>query len=160
MTKLALKMRMEIISRKYLIGLFTSIIVIGLIGLNSRVALAQDKVLNEGDCYKLIHSNIDSTFISEVGNENYENLIDSLKLVFRVKIDSLGEVVCCQIVKNNDYIDNNFKSKLCQALSQLNLLCIYRRYFGDDFIANYKSYNIPYNREYSNVWQRISNKNR
>jgi hypothetical protein len=158
MTKLAQQMRMETISRKYLIGLFTSIMIICLIGLNSGVVLAQSNVVNEDDCYNLIHSNIDSTFILEEGNENYENLIDTLKLVFKVKIDSVGEVVCCQLVRNNDFIDNNFALKLCQALSKLNLLCLYRLNFGDHYKSNYKSYNIPYNKKYSKFWQRISNK--
>jgi len=145
-------MKMEITNRKYRIVLLTSIFYIGLSGFEISGAFAQNKMLSEIECYELIHNTIDSTFLAEIGKEKYLTITDSLKLFIKIKIDSGGEVVCCQLVKSNDFLDSQFATILCQAISKLNLLCLYRLNFGDHYLSDYKSYTIPYNKHFSKVW--------
>jgi len=101
------------------------------------------------ECLIDIHQAIDSFFVQKMGERDYLLERDSISIWFMLKLDSLGNVLSCDIWKSKNL---SYKEDLCMFLNTKRFFCLFyfynEPYIYEDFklMVPFTPYRYAYKR--------------
>ena len=103
-----------------------------------------DAQTGEMECYKQVHHVVDLFFIDYLGEDEYVNKRDDIKMWIELKLDSLGGVHLCKIRKRMN-IDDATENQLCRFLCSNKFPCLILLYVNKPHSINDVKINFPFN---------------